>query len=59
MTKNLRKNQIFSSYVTVCKRLFLIINGKILTFYFDIRAELYLEVYIYGCLPRRIYALPL
>ena len=43
--------------VTVCKRLFLIIKRIILTFIFDISAELYLEVYIFGCLPKRIHAL--
>ena len=31
--------------VTKCKRLFLIFTRIILTFMFDIRAELYLEVY--------------
>ena len=43
--------------VTICKRLFLDITGIILTFVFDIRAELYLEVYKFDFLPRRILAL--
>ena len=44
--------------VTICKRLFLDITCIILTFAFDIRAELYLEVYKFDFLPRRILALP-
>ena len=40
--------------VTKCKRLFLIISRIILSFVFDIRAELYLEVYNFDFLPKRI-----
>ncbi len=46
-----------SFIVTKCKRLFLIISRISLTFAFDIRAELYLEVYKFDFLPRRILAL--
>ena len=43
--------------VTKCKRLCLIFSRIILSFVFDIRAELYLEVYRFDFLPRRILAL--
>jgi hypothetical protein len=43
-----------SASVTKCKRLFLIFIRIILTFVFDIRAELYLEVYNFDFLPKRI-----
>ena len=46
-----------SSFVTKCKRLYLIIIRIILTFVFDIRAELNLEVYKFDFLPTRILAL--
>ena len=54
MSSKLIKNKFL---VTKCKRLFLIINRIILSFVFDIRAELYLEVYKFDFLPRRILAL--
>jgi len=55
MYKNYNKNStILDVFVTVCKRLSLIIRGIILTFLADIRAELYLEQYIVTYLPNRI-----
>ena len=55
MYNNYNKNRtILDAFVTVCKRLFLIIMGIILTFLLDIRAELYLERYIFVYLPNRI-----
>ena len=45
---------ILSAHVTICKRIILIINQKILTFNDDIRAELYLKIYNLVYLPRRI-----
>ena len=45
---------ILIAHVTICKRIILIINQKILTFNDDIRAELYLKIYNLVYLPRRI-----
>ena len=54
---NKKKTDISMSllaHVTICKRIILIINQKILTFNDDIRAELYLKIYNLVYLPRRI-----
>jgi len=45
---------IVAHYVTICKRIFLIINQKFLSFTIDIRAELYLKIYNLVYLPKRI-----
>ena len=43
-----------TAFVTVCKRIFLIIKRIILIFVSDIRAELYLDSYVIVILPKRI-----